>query len=161
MPKKKEVEGRLKLGQELWVVPCVPPAFRDYAPNKEFPMSCVVTEGGGDNYIFKVSGFDCEFNDEDMSASEFSWDDDETGYDSGDDGTLYAFETLQEAEDYIEGFWLSVKLYKVFKKTPVNLSVSQLRRINDIINEDDDVEVSVLADIDNLKLKITEIINGK
>jgi len=161
MAKKKEVEGRLKLGQELWIVPCDPPAYECYAPDKKFPMSCVVTEGGGDNYIFKVSNFDCEFNDEDMSASDFSWDDEDSGLDSGEDGTLYAYETLQEAKDYIEGFWLSVDLYKVFKKTPVELNINQLRRIVDIVNEDEDAEVAILTDIDNLKLNIIEIINGK
>lgn len=159
MAKKKEVEGRLKLGQELWVVPCDINAYRRYNPDKVFPMFCTVVEGGGDNYIFKVSGFDCEFNDEDMSASEFHYYDDDNGYDSGDDGTLYAYETPQEAKDYIDSYWLAIEARKSLSKVPVELSVTQLRRIIGIINEDE--EVTVLTDIDNLKLKITEIINGK
>lgn len=134
MAKKKAVvedEYSVVNGQELWVVPCDVYNYCMNEPDKKFPMKCVVTEGGGD-YYFSVSNFKCEFDVESMSACEYSFDEDEH-YSNGYEGVLLAYETYEEAKDYIKSYSLSFEISKELEKLPIKLSLGYLNEIMAII----------------------------
>lgn len=114
----------LEIGEVLWVIP--------YYYDNEFdgfkePKKCQVIEFDG--YYFKVEGYDCEFDIENMFAYEYE---DEFGGEHS--GKLFIYRTRQEALDYVNNCEMASEVRKALRIRPSIVGATQLRKIMEIIS---------------------------
>lgn len=116
MAKKKNT---ITVGQKVWLVP-----LGNNWDSKMKVKESIITEGGGKNFMFRVEGYGSEFDVDSMTSGENPLLNEDRCYLSE-----------QDALDYIESYRTVFKLREIFdREFPINLSVVQLRKIMDIIN---------------------------
>lgn len=111
----------LYVGREMWLVYC-------YYNEGVKPVMRKITEHYKGSYMFKVEGYDFEFDLDSMVSYEY--DDDES--------KICCFATEQEAFDFMENCRLSDKIIKFCKVRPSTLPLKKLQKIIAIIGLDNE-----------------------